>query len=73
MKQEVKPPKYDPTKKRDIERKPEILEKDKIDPIKLLKPDKITRTPRGERKNRTNKNIKNAPRMGFVFHEKFMA
>ena len=27
VKKEVKPPKYDPTKKRDIERKPEILEK----------------------------------------------
>ncbi|MEE2890383.1 MAG: prenyltransferase/squalene oxidase repeat-containing protein [Planctomycetota bacterium] len=59
VKKEVKPPKYDPTKKRDIERKPEILEKKKTDPIKLLKPDKITRTPKGEKKNKTNKNIKN--------------
>ena len=60
VKKEVKPPKYDPTKKRDIERKPEILEKQKTDPIKMLKPDKISRTPKGTSKNnKTNKNIKN--------------
>ena len=43
VRKEIKPPAYDPTKKRDIERKPEILEKKKKDPIKLLKPDKISR------------------------------
>lgn len=60
VRNEVKPPVYDPTKKRDIERKPEILEKKKTDPIKLLKPDKISRTPKGTSKNnKTNKNIKN--------------
>lgn len=60
VRKEIKPPAYDPTKKRDIERKPEILEKKKKDPIKLLKPDKISRTPRGTSKNnKTNKNIKN--------------
>ncbi|HIG05485.1 MAG TPA: hypothetical protein EYQ08_07115 [Planctomycetes bacterium] len=60
VKKEIKPPKYDPTKKRDIERKPEILEKQKKDPVKILKPDKISRTPKGTSKNnKTNKNIKN--------------
>lgn len=58
VRQEFKPEEYDPTKKRDIERKPEILEKQKENPILKLKPDKISKTPKGtDLKNQTNKNL----------------
>lgn len=59
VKREYKPPEYDPTKKRDMKRRPEILEKRREKPIVKLKPDEITPDiPKGIDENQlTNKNL----------------
>ncbi|MEE8143564.1 MAG: hypothetical protein V3T77_10730 [Planctomycetota bacterium] len=60
VKQQYKPPEYDPTKKRAMRRKPEILEELKKKPLIKLKPDQITPTiPKGtDERNLTNKNLR---------------
>ena len=59
VRREFKPQEYDPTKKRDVKRRPEILEKRKKNPILKLKPDKITpEIPKGiDLEKLTNKNL----------------
>jgi len=58
VRQEFKREEYDPTKKRDLERKPEILQKEKENPILKIKPDKVSKKPKGtDLKNKTNKNL----------------
>lgn len=58
VRQEFKKEDYDPTKKRDIERKPEILQKEKDNPIVKIKPDKVSKKPKGtDLNNKTNKNL----------------
>jgi len=60
IRKEFKPPEYDPTKKRDIERKPEILKDQKKNPVLKLNPEKVKTTPKGsDEKNLTNKELLN--------------
>lgn len=59
VRREYKPQEYDPTKKRDMKRKPEILNPEKKKPILKLKPDQIVaKIPKGVDENKlTNKNL----------------
>ena len=59
VKRAKKKPEYDPTKKRDMVKRPEILEKRKEKPIVKLKPDEVTPDiPKGVDENKlTNKNL----------------
>lgn len=60
IRKEFKPPEYDPTKKRDIERKPEIVKEQKKNPVLKLNPEKVKTTPKGsDEKNLTNKELLN--------------
>ncbi|MFQ5653315.1 MAG: hypothetical protein ACE5GW_01115 [Planctomycetota bacterium] len=58
VRREFEPKKYDPRKKRDLERKTKILKEKIKKPIQKLKIDKITKKPKGtDLRNRTNKNL----------------
>ena len=60
VRRETKREEYDPNKKRDIDRKPEILKPQEKNPLLQLKPDKISKTPKGtDLNNKTNKNLSN--------------
>ena len=60
VKHEIKREEYDPTKKRALERKPEILQEEKENPILKIKPDKVSKRPKGtDLNNKTNKNLLN--------------